>query len=357
LSFKKTLARGCAFSAAFILAALAHHNAYASDPLPGDAVAPPVNINIGLIYNEFENAGTFGEDHGPNVTNDTHIAADITVLRYVHTFNEVDGIETGVQAYIPIVAFLGSQQLGVSNIGPAAPGLPGFGAGRAALSAQSGFAQPNFGAFAWLVNNAATGTYLVAGPWISPPVSSFNKNDLLNPAQNVWTGEIEAGFRTTLFGAPSSTNLAIELWGEAYFFGSNNNAADVGPAVSANRIPPIYGELGVHNPLEAASVTPATFREQSSEEFRVYLPYEFYAKTDAFFAPGFYQSFGGKQTYKLADGTVIDSGNRTNESQLRFVLSSFVTPSTAVMLVGSYDLQDYGGPLYRTVELRLAHFF
>jgi hypothetical protein len=357
LSFKKTLSRGCAFSAALIFGCLTHHSAYASDPLPGDGVAPPVNINIALVYNEFQDAGTFGEDHGPNVTNDTHISDDITVLRYVHTFSDIDGIETGVQAYIPIVAFLGSQQLGVSNIGPAAPGLPAFGRGRASLSAQSGFAQPNFGAFAFLVNNAQTGTYLVAGPWISPPVSSFNKNNLLNPSQNVWTGEIEAGFRTILYGAPSTTNLAIEMWGEAYFFGSNSNSADVGPAVSANSIPPIYSFLGVHNPLQAASVTPATFREQSSEEFRVYLPYEFNAKTDAFFAPGFYQSFGGKQTYRLADGTVLDSGNRTNESQLRFIVSSFVSPSTALMLVGEYDLQDHGEPLDRNIELRIAHFF
>ncbi len=357
MSLRNMLARGCAFAAVLSFASLATHNAYASDPLPGDGIAPPVNINIALVYNEFQDAGTFGESHGPNVTNDTHISDDLTVLRYVHTFNEIDGIETGVQAYIPIVEFLGGQQLGVSNIASPGAGLPAFGAGRASLSASSGFAQPNFGAFAFLVNKPATGTYFVAGPWISPPVSSFNKNALLNPAQDVWTGELEAGFRTTLVGTPTTPNLSLELWGEAYFFANNSNAADVAPEVSANNIPAIYSFFGVHNPLQTASSTPATFREQSSEEVRVYLPYTFDPKIGAFFAPGLYQSFGGKQTYKTTGGAVIDSGNRTDETQLRFVLSSFVTPSVALMGVFAYDVAAHGEPLDRNFEIRIAHFF
>ena len=38
--------------------------AYASDPLPGDAIAPPANVNIALFYNDFTDAGSFGSADG-----------------------------------------------------------------------------------------------------------------------------------------------------------------------------------------------------------------------------------------------------------------------------------------------------
>ncbi|MDE8346192.1 MAG: hypothetical protein POH28_08495 [Acidocella sp.] len=330
--------------------------ARASDPLPGDAIAPPVNINIALYYNQIETAGEIGAVHGSSDSHNTRIAADIQVARFVHTFN-LGGTEAGFQAFVPYVSFLGQQSAGVANIPAPATGLPPFGPGHASLSTADGFGQPNFGAFLFPVNNAATGTYAVIGPWISPPVSGYNKSANLNPGNNVWTYEMEAGFRKILFGTPTTHNLAIEVWGEAYLFGANNNAAANSPEVFANNIPPIYSLFGVHNPLAAASSTPARFNEQPSEEFRVYLPYQIYPATGGTITPGFYQSFGGKQTYTLRNGAKIDSGNRTDESQFRLTASTFLSPTWAVMLVGEYDIANHGGPLQRNVELRLATFF
>ena len=107
----------------------------------------------------------------------------------------------------------------------------------------------------------------------------------------------------------------------------------------------------------ARSGTPATFREQPSEEFRVYLPYEFAPAMDAYIAPGIFQSFGGKQTYRLHNGTIVDSGDRTSESQLRLVLGSFVTPSIQITLVGDYDIAAHGTPFDRVVEFRFSKLF
>jgi hypothetical protein len=42
--------------------------AAASDPLPGDLVAPPPDVNIALVYNEYLTAGPFGPAHGAAVT-------------------------------------------------------------------------------------------------------------------------------------------------------------------------------------------------------------------------------------------------------------------------------------------------
>ncbi len=343
-------------------------NAVASDPVPGDLVAPPVNINIAMFYNEFQDdnvlGGQPGNPHGPNATHSTRIVANITTARYIRTF-EVGGYNAGVQVFLPYAAYLGQQQLGINDIGAPVPGLPSLGAGRASLTKTDGFAQPSFGAYIFPISNAATGTYAVIAPWIDPPVSSFNKNNNLNPNQNVWTYEAELGFRTILAGAPTGQNLAIEVWSEAYIYGDNAHSAYVSPAISADNIPASYTlahdyidpAIPDTNPVSPASAAAATFREQPTEEIRVYLPYEFAPALRAFIAPGFFQSFGGKQTYKINGVGVVDSGNRTEESQLRLVAATFVSPTLQVLLSGDYDVAAHGTPYNRTVELRLLKFF
>jgi len=355
MSLRGSFLRACLFTSALLLGA--GHAALASDPLPGDSIAPPVNVNIGLLYNEYSDAGSFGAIRGDNVTKNTRISNDIIVGRYIRTF-DIGSLEAGVQVYVPFVQFLGTQELGINNIPAPEAGLPAFGSGKANLSNTSGFAQPNLGVFAFPVNDPVTGTYVVLAPWISPPISSFNKNSVLNPAQNTFVYEMEIGVRKILFGTPKTANLAVELWGEAYGYADNSHSAAVSPEVSANSIPPIYSFFGIKNPLQNQSVAAATFHEQPSGEFRVYVPYEFYPATGAFFAPGFYQSFGGKQTYTLkANGAKVDSGNRTDESQLRFILSSFISPTTQVIFAGYYDVASHGQPLNRTFLIRVAKFF
>ena len=355
---------------ATIVARLGFANpAYASDPLAGDAYAPPPNISMVMLYDFYHNSdeygGQLGDPHAPNATNDTRIAANIFVARYLHSFL-IDNYNAGVQVYAPYVSFLGNQQIGINDLGTPAPGiLPSLGPGSANITATSGFAQPNFSFYIFPIADPKTMTYLLIEPWISPPISSFNKNNTLNEnSQNIWTFNTEFGFRTILFGAPDTRNLAIELWQETYFYGTNSNSALASPAISANNIPSIYSfahsidpAVPDTNPVRAASVTPAEFREQPTNEFRVYLPYQFFPETHAFIAPGLYQSFGGKQTYRLNSGAIIDSGARTNETQLRLVLGSFVTPSIQLTLVGDYDVIAHGSPYDRALEFRLIKFF
>ncbi|HVE22021.1 MAG TPA: hypothetical protein VNC39_08590 [Acidocella sp.] len=328
---------------------------HASDPLPSDTIAPPADVNIALFYNEFTNAGAFGSaGGGGTVSRNTHISTNILVGRYIRTF-DVAGLLSGVDVFEEYVSFIGSQHVGIGNIPAGA--LGSLGPGYGALSAQSGFGQSNIGIFTFPVDDAATGTYLVFHPWIAPPISSFNRNAALNPAQDGWTYEMEAGLYKTLIGAPTARNLAISLWGEAYLFSPNHDSADVSPTIFADNIPPLASFLGVRNPVQASSALPASFHEQPSEELRVYLPYEFYPATAAVIAPGLFQSFGGKQTYTLSNGVTVDSGNRTNETQLRLVASSFVSPTVNVTLVGEYDVANHGGPLQRALLLRVAKFF
>jgi hypothetical protein len=343
--------------------------ASASDPLAGDAYAPPPNISMLLLYDFYHNdnkyGGQLGDPHGPDATQDTRIDANIFVFRYLHSFL-IGNYNAGVQFYAPYVSYLGDQRVGINDLGTPAPGLlPSLGPGSAALGATSGFAQPNISLYFFPIANVKTGTYLVLEPWISPPISSFNKNNSLNfSSQNVWTFNTEFGFRTILFGTPDTNNLAIELWQETYFYANNPNSAFASPAISANNIPPLYTighaidpAIPDTNPVRAASATPAVFREQPTNEFRVYLPYQFIARTHAFIAPGLYQSFGGKQTYRLNTGEIVDSGVRTSETQLRLVMGTFVTPSIQLTLVGDYDVVAHGTPYDRVLEFRFIKFF
>jgi hypothetical protein len=348
-------------SAAYALSTLAAAGALASDPLPGDTVAPLPNSNLIMLYDEYQNddryGGQPGNAHGPDSTKDTHLAGNFFVLRYVHGFS-LAGHDAGVQVYLPYVAYFGGQSAGINDLGSAAPGLlPSIGRGHVNLSNTSGFAQPNFGAFFYPLANRETGTYLMLGPWVVPPIGSFDKASNLNASPNLWTFEAEFSFRTLLFGTPQTRNLAFVIWEENYLYLSNPNAAAAGDTIFADTIPPIYRSLGAANPVITTAARDAVFREQPTTELRLYLPYTILPSARFYISPGLFQSFGGKQTYKISGAGILDSGARTAETQLRLVASSFVSPTMQILLAADYDVAAHGGPYQRSVEIRVLKAF
>jgi hypothetical protein len=311
MSYKGKFLRACVFGAILSLSAGFTNKAMASDPLPGDAIGLPPDVNIGLLYNVLVGSGSFAPAHGSDINNHSKLSVDVTVLRYVRTFG-IDGYTVGAQAVLPINAFLSPAKVG-----------------GASLSTNSGFQQPLLGVFAFPVNDDADGRSVAMGAWIFPAVSSFNKNYTVNPSENVTTYEGEAGFHQILFGDPKGSNLALEAWDEIYFYSNNSN---FGPS--------------------------ETFREQPTDEVRIYLPYVVNPKVGLFVAPGFFQSFGGKQTVAIQNTPlIIDTGNRTNISEFRFAAGMFLSPTLQVMGVGEYDVGGHGGFLQRSIQIRLAKFF
>jgi hypothetical protein len=315
MSHRGNFLRACLFGAALSFTAGFAGKALASDPLPGDAIGLPPNINIGLYYNDFTSTGVFAPAHGSNFSNHSKLATDVNIFRYVRTF-DLDGYTVGAQAVVPIVSFLGGTEVGGQH-----------------LSTNSGFAQPLLGVFAFPINDDANGRSVATGAWVFPPISSANKNYNVNPSENLTTYEFEAGFHQVLLGDPKGSNLALEAWDELYLY-SNNTSWAFGPF-------------------------PATYREQPTDEVRVYLPYVLNPATGLTVAPGFFQSFGGKQTYEVPAlrGAIEDSGNRTNISELRFTASMFLSPTVQVMGIGEYDVAGHGGFLSRSIEFRIAKFF
>ncbi len=302
--------------------------ARASDPEPNDTVALPPNINLLLYYNIFNGTGTVTTASGEDL-NHTRIATNINVLRLIHTV-DIAGYTVGAEVELPYAAFLGGQKIG------------GVGAAH-----QSGFGQPDLNLFFWPVNNPKTGTYVVLSGWFAPPISSFSKiHDLsiptLTPANNLMNETIEVGAATTIFGEQSKPNLSVQGWYDGYFYQDNPNYA-------STYLPTPVGPIG---PVDA------TLREQPTQEFRFYLTYNFAPRIAGFGSIGFLQSFGGKQTLRLAGvPDAVDTGSRTNESQFRFFLSSFISPTIQTSLLFYYDIAAHGGPEQRFVGLRLAKFF
>jgi hypothetical protein len=310
MSYRDKFLRACLFGAVLSFTAGFAGKALASDPLPGDAIGLPPDVNIGLVYNTYENTGAFAPAHGSNVPH-SKLSNDVTVLRYVRTFG-LDGYTVGLQAVVPYVAFLGNAKVGGAH-----------------LPTNSGFTQPLLGAFAFPVNDDADGRSVAVGGCIFPAVSSFNKNYTVNPSENLTTYEAEAGFHQILFGDPKGSNLALEAWDEAYFYSDNTN-------------------FGPHE----------TYREQPTDEVRVYLNYVVDPKIGLFVSPGYFQSFGGKQTVAIQGTPIIaDTGNRTNISELRFAAGMFLSPTLQVMGIGEYDVAGHGGFLSRSLQIRIAKFF
>jgi hypothetical protein len=310
MSYRGKFMRACLFGAVMAFSAGFAGKALASDPLPGDAIGLPPDVNIGLVYNQFQSTGTFTPAHGGNIPH-SKLTNDVTVLRYVRTFG-LDGYTVGVQAVAPYVAFLGSAKVGGTH-----------------LPTNSGFTQPLLGVFAFPINDDADGRSAAVGGWVFPAISSFNKNYTVNPSENLTTYEAEAGFHQILFGDPKGSNLALEAWDEAYFYSDNTN-------------------FGPHE----------TYREQPTDEVRIYLPYVVDPKVGLFVAPGYFQSFGGKQTVAIQGTPIIaDTGNRTNISELRFAAGMFLSPTLQVMGIGEYDVAGHGGFLDRSIQIRIAKFF
>jgi hypothetical protein len=310
MSYRGKFVRACLFGAVMAFSAGFAGKALASDPLPGDAIGLPPDVNIGLVYNQFQSTGTFAPAHGGNIPH-SKLTNDVTVLRYVRTFG-LDGYTVGVQAVAPYVAFLGSAKVGGTH-----------------LPTNSGFTQPLLGVFAFPINDDADGRSAAVGGWVFPAISSFNKNYTVNPSENLTTYEAEAGFHQILFGDPKGSNLALEAWDEAYFYSDNTN-------------------FGPHE----------TYREQPTDEVRIYLPYVVDPKVGLFVAPGYFQSFGGKQTVAIQGTPIIaDTDNRTNISELRFAAGMFLSPTLQVMGIGEYDVAGHGGFLDRSIQIRIAKFF
>lgn len=278
--------------------------AHAGMPLAPDLITPPPNINVGMIYNQFSTADSFYTADGTKIGG-TRVTADTPILRYVHTFSPIRGINYGIQVIAPYTVFVGNQRIG---------GQP--------FSSNSGFAEPILSAFAWPISDPAHDQYLNFTYYVSPPAGAFSSSANLNAGTNNWVNNIEVGYGHILLGSPKAQRLDFEIWGDAYFYSENNS----------------YGS--------SAFLGREKLHTQAAEQIIAYLPYYFHPETAAYIGLGFEQTFGGKQTVSFSNvpNLIIDTGERNDVTSVSLIAGSFVASTVFVNAEVGTDVRVRGGP-------------
>jgi hypothetical protein len=234
----------------------------------------------------------------------THIATDVPILRYVHTFTPIGGLNYGVQVIAPYVSFLGNQHIGPEP-----------------LSTNSGFDEPTLSAFAWPIDDPAHDQYLVMTYFLSPPVGAFNSNANLNASTHDWVNNLEVGYGHILAGQPKAKRLDFQVWYDVYFYGNNNAFGNA----------PFLGKEAEHT--------------QTAQQVIVYLPYYFSPATAGYVGLGFEQTFGGKQTVSFQNipSLSVDTGGRNDVTSLSVIAGTFVAPTIFVNAQLATDVRVRGG--------------
>lgn len=276
-------------------------SARAGAPLPYDYPAPPPNINIGILYNQFSTASTFYTANGVKVGN-THIATDVPILRYVHIFSPIDGtMPWGVQIIAPDVNFLGATKIG---------GGP--------VSTNSGFAEPLLSAFIYPYANPAEDEDLALVYFLSPPVGAYNKGTAINAGTNNIVNNFEVSYSHILGGTSKGKRLDIDVSLDAYFYGVNSDGPLLGGVYASH----------VHT--------------QPAGQLLVYLPYYYHPATDAYVGLSFEQTIGGK-AYLTSPIGRFDTGNRNNVTTIGVNTGTFLAPTIFAQASLSTDVRVRGG--------------
>jgi hypothetical protein len=261
------------------LAAATCSTALAGAPLPYDALMPAPDSTIVMLYDEFAHAdSSYGADG--NRTASLDVKTNISIARIAHNFRRLrDGSQLGVQLLLPYVQFLGT------------PTQNGH-----ALSYGSGFAEPEFSAYAKLLNDPATGQVLTAGLFLSPPMGSYEVGQTLNASSNNWVSDVQVGYLRRIARLAGGRSLALNVWCDAYFYGPNSNVEVATP----------HGRLF------------GTTRTRPAGRLLVYLPYYFRPRTAGYIGLRAEQTFGGAQYFE-AGGRSTYTGKRNEVTRLGLV--------------------------------------
>lgn len=183
--------------------ALLGTDALAVDVNVGDYTALPAGTNIAAWYQQWGHADRFNADGAPDATHGTRLRSNVSILRLIH-FTQIAGITIDPQILLPFGH--------VYDVKVA----------RQALGDNSGVADPILGVTFWLVNQPSAGVsgrYLGITPLLYLPVGQYDRDKGVNLGENRWKGDLQVGWIEPLRG-----RWAMELYGDAVFYGPNDDA-------------------------------------------------------------------------------------------------------------------------------------
>ncbi|HTR17711.1 MAG TPA: transporter [Acetobacteraceae bacterium] len=265
---------------------------------PNEFLPLPAGSNLALGYYIYGHDTEFTVHNGPTIKNNTGLEVNVGVARYIHFF-DVAGHPAGVQVLQPFGSLSGAQ-VGGRSLGSAA------GAQNTILSA-----------FIWPYVDYKSKTYVNVTGFLYPPDGTYDKDSAINVGDGRWRGDLLLGLDKA-FGKHLSTTAAFDVM----FYGDNTNAFNPG--------------------LFPGNVT---LSQDNTYRGQVWLNWNFNRAMQA--AIGWEGFFGGVQR---DDGFL--NGQATEEQRIRATFSSFVSPTTQVLLELNHDFsssgtfkQDFGATL------------
>lgn len=196
----------------------------------------------------------------------------------------------------------------------------GLDAGRdtSALGKTSGVGDVILAAPVWLINDAASRTYLGIAPYLYLPTGSYSADRALNLGENRWKFDLQVGFVKGL-----TDKWYVDLTGDVMFHGKNDD----------------FGASG------------ATLKQKALYQGQAYLRYQFTPGANAFV--GLLQTWGGETR---VNG--VDSNDEAQQRKISVGGSYFIRPTTQLLVAFGRDLKVENGFKERArINVRLLQVF
>jgi hypothetical protein len=188
----------------------------------------------------------------------------------------------------------------------------------AALGRTSGVGDLILASPVWVINDAASRTYLGISPYLIVPTGSYDSSRSLNLGENRWKFNVQVGFVQGL-----TEHWHVDLTADAMFYGRNDDY----------------------------SAGSQTLRQDRQYQAQGYLRYQFPAGTNAFV--GLSQTMGGATR---VNGVVKDDATR--QRKVSVGASHFIAPTTQLLVSVGRDLKvDNGLRENSRINLRVLHVF
>jgi hypothetical protein len=274
------------------LVAFAATEAQAVDTQPFDFVPAPAGTNLALAYYAYGDSSEYISASG-NKVNGSSLQSNIMIARYVHYF-DFFGMTADINFLQPFGAFndvkIGGRPLTHND----------FDIGNTTLIFTI-----------WPINDAERQIYFGIANYLIVANGSYDVRKSINLGDNRWSFVIQPAFHAKLYD-----KVSIDLVGDVSFYGDNNDASPSG------------GQLS----------------QEPSFSVQAWLNYNFTPTIAA--SIGMSHLYNGEQ--KL-DGVSLSDGHVT---KIKAALSTFVTPTTQVLLQIDHDVsvensfsQEFGATL------------
>ncbi|WP_400464087.1 transporter [Pectobacterium actinidiae] len=263
----------------------------------GDFVPAPEGTTAGLLYLQHAERDKLYAQ-GRQAVGDSRLVSDVGIARLVH-YTRIGGLTVGPQILVPF-------------------GRLDAGRDTSALGKTSGVGDIILAAPVWLINDAASRSYLGIAPYLYLPTGSYSHDRPLNLGENRWKFDLQLGFVKGL-----TDKWYVDLTGDVMFHGKNDN----------------YGAAG------------ATLKQKPLYQGQGYLRYQFTPGANAFV--GVSQTWGGETR---VNG--VDSNDEARQRKISVGGSYFIRPTTQLLLALGRDLKvENGFKENARINVRLLQVF